>query len=68
MAPFLRLKVRPLIHRDSLEDLVTINGLIEEGRLRPIVDKSFPLSRVAEAVEFVREGRARGQIVIDVAG
>lgn len=68
MAPFLRLKVRPLIHRDSLEDLVTIKGLIEAGRLTPIVDKSFPLSRVAEAVEFVREGRAHGQVVIDVAG
>lgn len=68
MAPFLRLKVRPLIHRDSLEDLVTITGLIEAGRLRPIVDKSFPLGGVAEAVEFVREGHARGQVVIDVAG
>jgi NADPH:quinone reductase-like Zn-dependent oxidoreductase len=68
MAPFLRLKVRPLIHRDSLEDLATIKGLIEAGRLRPVVDKSFPLSGVAKAVEFVREGRARGQVVIDVAG
>jgi NADPH:quinone reductase-like Zn-dependent oxidoreductase len=67
MAPLLRLKVRPLIHRDNLEDLVTITGLIEAGRLRPVVDKSFPLSGVADAVEFVREGRARGQVVIDVA-
>lgn len=66
MAPFLRLKVRPLIHKDRREDLATIRELIEGGKLRPVVGRTFPLAEVAEAVRFVREGRARGQVSITV--
>ena len=66
MAPFLRLKVRPLIHKDSHEDLVVIRDLIETGQVRPVLDRTFPLAEVADAIRFVREGRARGQIVIRV--
>jgi NADPH:quinone reductase-like Zn-dependent oxidoreductase len=68
MAPFLRLKVRPLIHKDSYQDLVTIRELIEAGKLTPVLDRTFPLTRVAEAIQFVREGRARGQVVITLEG
>jgi len=66
VAPFLRLKVRPLIHKDSREDLATIRELIENGELAPMVDRAFPLARVAEAVQFVREGRAHGQVSITI--
>jgi NADPH:quinone reductase-like Zn-dependent oxidoreductase len=68
MAPFLRLKVRPLIHKDSHEDLVAIRELIETGQVRPVLDRTFPLAEVADAIRFVREGRALGQIVITVGG
>ncbi|HSJ83182.1 MAG TPA: NAD(P)-dependent alcohol dehydrogenase [Acidimicrobiia bacterium] len=66
IAPFLRLKVRPLIHKDSRQDLATIRELIEGGKLAPVVDRAFPLASVAEAVQFVREGRAHGQVSITI--
>jgi len=68
MAPFLGLKVRPLIHKDSHEDLATIRELIEAGELAPVLDRTFPLAEVADAIQFVREGRAHGQVVITVDG
>jgi NADPH:quinone reductase-like Zn-dependent oxidoreductase len=66
VAPFLRLKVRPLIHKDSRQDLATIRELIEGGKLTPVVGRAFPLTSVAEAVQFVREGRAHGQVSITI--
>jgi NADPH:quinone reductase-like Zn-dependent oxidoreductase len=66
IAPFLRLKVRPLIHKDSRQDLTTIRELIEAGKLAPVVGRTFPLASVAEAVQFVREGRAHGQVSIAI--
>ena len=66
IAPFLRLKVRPLIHKDSLQDLATIRELIEAGKLAPVVGRTFALADVAEAVQFVREGRAHGQVSITI--
>jgi NADPH:quinone reductase-like Zn-dependent oxidoreductase len=68
MAPFLGLKVRPLIHKDSHQDLATIKGLIETGELAPVLDRTFPLAEVADAIEYVREGRAQGQVMIRVDG
>jgi NADPH:quinone reductase-like Zn-dependent oxidoreductase len=66
LAPFLRLEVRPLIHKDSRQDLATIRELIETGKLAPVVGRTFPLAGVAEAVQFVREGRAHGQVSITI--
>jgi NADPH:quinone reductase-like Zn-dependent oxidoreductase len=66
LAPFLRRKVRLLIHKDRREDLATLKDLIESGQVIPVVERTFPLSEVAEAIEYVRQGRARGQVVIAV--
>ncbi|GIH80169.1 NAD(P)-dependent alcohol dehydrogenase [Planobispora longispora] len=65
-APFLRLKARVLVHKDSREDLMILKDLIEAGKVTPVVDRTYPLTEVAEAVQYVREGRSRGQIVIAV--
>lgn len=64
LAPFLRVKVRPLIHKDSYEDLVTIKDLIEAGIVGPILDKKYPLADAAKAIQYVREGHARGQVAV----
>jgi len=63
-SPFLKLKVRPLIHKDSREDLITIKDLIEAGKVTPVLDRTYPMERVAEAIQYVTDGHARGQVVI----
>src|SRR5690606_24191397 len=64
VAPLVRLKVRALIHKDSLADLEVISGLIADGAVSPVVGTTFPLGRVAEAIAHVQQGRARGQVAI----
>ncbi|HJL33247.1 MAG TPA: zinc-binding dehydrogenase, partial [Polyangiaceae bacterium LLY-WYZ-15_(1-7)] len=40
--------------------------LVDAGALRPVIDRRFPLDRIAEAHRYVETGRARGKVVIDV--
>lgn len=67
LAPFLRLKVRLLVHKDRLEDLVTIRDLIEAGKVTPVLDMAYPLAEVSNAIQYVTEGHARGRVMISIA-
>ncbi len=49
------------------DDLAYLAGLVEAGRLRPVVDRFFPLEQVAEAHRYAESGQKLGNIVIVVA-
>jgi NADPH:quinone reductase-like Zn-dependent oxidoreductase len=49
------------------EDLVLIKELFEAGKITPVIDKSYPLSDVADALRYLEEGHAKGKVVITVA-
>jgi NADPH:quinone reductase-like Zn-dependent oxidoreductase len=46
------------------EDLVYLRDLIESGKLRPVIDRTYPLSEAREAVRYVGTGQARAKVVI----
>ena len=48
------------------EDLVVLKDLIEAGKVTPVVEGTYPLSRTAEAVDRMGRGHARGKVVITV--
>jgi D-arabinose 1-dehydrogenase-like Zn-dependent alcohol dehydrogenase len=39
--------------------------VVESGRLKPLVDRTYPLEHIADAQEYCESGRVRGKIVID---
>jgi NADPH:quinone reductase-like Zn-dependent oxidoreductase len=57
-------KIRILAVRPNTEDVDFVKELIEAGRVMPILDKTYPLSEVPEAISYVGDGRARGKVVI----
>ena len=56
-----------LIAKEHSEDLEKLRDLLETGSLTPVIDKTFPLDEVPEAIRYLEDGRARGKIVITVA-
>jgi len=48
------------------KDLLFIIELIHAGKVKPIIDKRYPLSETAEALGYLEEGHARGKVVITV--
>jgi NADPH:quinone reductase-like Zn-dependent oxidoreductase len=63
---FNRKKVRPFLSQAKRDDLLVLKELIESGTVTPVVDRTFPLERVADAVRYVEAGRVRGKVVISV--
>ncbi len=59
-------KASSLSHKPSAKDLVFMKGLLEAGKVVPIIDRRYPLSEVAEAVRYYGEGHPQGKVVIAV--
>ena len=53
--------------RVTRDDLAFVNDLVLAGKLRPVIDRSFPLSEIAEAHRYAEQGHARGRVIITVA-
>jgi alcohol dehydrogenase len=45
-----------------------LKEMIEAGKLKPLVDKSYPLTQVSQAYHYLQSKRARGKIVVAFPG
>src|SRR5207253_4512778 len=54
------------IAKASQADLTLIGELIATGKLKPIIDQSYPLSEARAAVWHVEKGHARGKVIIEL--
>lgn len=66
LSPFVKHSLRGLFSTENQEDLETLRALVEEGKVTPVIDRTYPLADAAEAIHYVSEGHARGKIVITV--
>jgi NADPH:quinone reductase-like Zn-dependent oxidoreductase len=63
-ARVLRQRVKFFVAQRGLEDLVYLRDLIEAGKLRPVIDRTYPLREAREAVRYVGTGEARAKVVV----
>ena len=53
-------------HKPNQKDLVFMNELLEVGKVKPVIDRRYPLHDVADAIRYLEEGHARGKVIITV--
>ena len=59
-------KLSNLAMKPNKKDLTFIKELIEAGKVTPVIDKSFPLSELPEALRYYGKGHSRGKVVITI--
>ena len=49
---------------NKMDSMALLKELLEAGKLTPVIDRTYPLTQVPEAIGYLEEGRARGKVVI----
>jgi NADPH:quinone reductase-like Zn-dependent oxidoreductase len=66
VSPFVSQTLRPFVMSPKHADLVVLKDLMEAGKVTPVIDRTYPLSEVSQALGYVGGGHARGKVVITV--
>ncbi len=66
VAPFVHEKLVFFMAQLNARDLEVLRGMMEAGKLTPVIDRHYPLAQTREALKYLRQGHARGKVVIDV--
>ena len=64
---FVSQRLRPLPSRQNRAELLAVTGLIQDGTLTPVIDRTYPLANTAEGLRTIEAGHARGKLVVTMA-
>jgi NADPH:quinone reductase-like Zn-dependent oxidoreductase len=65
-SPFVGHRLTSLMATRSRENLDLLTGLLESGRVAPVLDRTYRLDEAVEAIRYVERGHARGKVVLAV--
>ena len=64
LSPFVSQKLGSFLAKSDQHDLQFVKELIEAGKVKPVIDRTYPLSETPEAISYLEEGHSRGKVVI----
>jgi NADPH:quinone reductase-like Zn-dependent oxidoreductase len=59
-------KIKGGVSKESTENLNFLKGLFESGKLKPVIDRIFPIEKAAEAFQYVEQGHKKGNVIITI--
>ncbi|OCA83380.1 alcohol dehydrogenase [Bacillus sp. FJAT-27225] len=59
-------KVGSFLQRQNQQDLISIKELVETGKVKPVIDRTYQLNDIADAFRYFSEGHAQGKVVITI--
>jgi NADPH:quinone reductase-like Zn-dependent oxidoreductase len=68
LSRFVGQRLVAFVSSENHEDLIALKELVEAGSVVPVVDRVFPLSEAAKAINYLTEGHARGKVALTVTG
>jgi NADPH:quinone reductase-like Zn-dependent oxidoreductase len=68
LSPFVSQELASFTVKPNKEDLRFLKQLLETSKLHPVIDRTYPLAEVPEAIRYLENGHARGKVVIRVPG
>src|SRR5437667_827475 len=66
LSPFVSQKMGMMMADPSQKDLAVLADMIQSGKVKPVIDRTYKLSEVPEAIRYLEQGHARGKVVITV--
>jgi len=66
MSPFTSQKIGMMMAKPNKDDLAILADLMQSGKVKPVIDRTYKLSDVPEAIRYLEQGHARGKVVITV--
>jgi NADPH:quinone reductase-like Zn-dependent oxidoreductase len=64
ISPFISQKIRGFLAKLTQSDLAFVSELMKSGKVTPVIDRTYPLTHVPQAIRYLEEGHARGKVVI----
>ena len=66
LSPFISQQMGMMMADANQKDLTVLADMMEAGTLKPVIDRTYKLDQVPEAIRYLEEGHARGKVVITV--
>jgi NADPH:quinone reductase-like Zn-dependent oxidoreductase len=66
LSPFINQKMGMMMADPSSKDLAMLGEMMQAGKLKAVIDRTYKLSEVPDAIRYLEEGHARGKVVINV--
>ena len=66
LSPFVGQKLGTFINKENYEYMLVLKDLVESGKVTPVIDRTYTLAEVPEAIRYLERGHAQGKVVITI--
>ena len=66
VSPFISQEMGMMMADANHKDLTILADMMQAGTVKPVIDRTYPLSQIADAIRYLEQGHARGKVIISV--